>query len=282
MPLRVFMPNVISKRRSAAVKNILRIISVILLLALLAGMCACGGEIVSGCRVVSVVGSRDYQIAFRYGDPLRDTVTAAIQVLAAYGTLRELSESWLGSDLTTVSADADALNYLGEIAPRLLIVGVAESNEPMTCADGDSYTGFDAELAKKVCQLLGWELRFQPISVENVNIELASGNIDCAWSGMSFDPDSEPYDLSPVYITSEIWVVVRNDSEIKRLRQLKEKTLAIWPDAASKAIVNDADGFAARLSAVKEMTSVSSCFIALEKGAVDAIMVDSISARQYM
>ena len=59
---------------------------------------------------------------------------------------------------------------------------------PMAYISNGEFWGLDAELAREVADLLGWDLKFQEIEKENVYVELSSGNIDCAWGGVALDP----------------------------------------------------------------------------------------------
>ena len=53
--------------------------------------------------------------------------------------------------------------------------------------DNGDYTGFDLELAEKVCEMEGWTLEKKPIAWDSKDMELESGAIDCIWNGFTVD-----------------------------------------------------------------------------------------------
>ncbi|HHU22779.1 MAG TPA: transporter substrate-binding domain-containing protein [Clostridiales bacterium] len=257
---------------------------IILTLCLSSGACN-SGEVVSGYRLLDGLPSEDFSIAFRKDDKLYDIVTAALAVLAAEGTVSRLSEKWFGTDLCALEGNENALNELDmEIPQRIFIMGIDENAFPMSFKeDSGDYSGFDVELAREVCRILDWELKFQPISPANAEVELPSGNIDCAWGGMSFAPGSESFSVIPSYMSNEQALLVRADSGIKRTGKLKGKTLYMPDrDAAAKALEDNKDlmedlGQAKRISG-----DARACLEYLDKGLCDAILIDGVAAKYFM
>ena len=128
----------------------------------LLGLGGCGGS-AGGYRVIETLQEETFSMAFRQGDMVGQYVTAALQVLAANGDIHTLAEKWLGEDNTSFPEDAEALDAFGDIPARTMILGLDPGAWPMSFADGAGYSGFDVELAQAVCQLLGWEIQYQPM-----------------------------------------------------------------------------------------------------------------------
>jgi ABC-type amino acid transport substrate-binding protein len=261
-------------------------VALILALAFCLALGACQkDEAVSGYRILGTLPSEDFSIAFRKDDKLREMVAAALAVLAADGTLSRLSEKWFGADLISLEGNENALEELDmEIPQRIFIMGMDANAFPMSFRENwENYGGFDVEVAQEVCSLLGWELKFQPIRPSDVEVELASGNIDCAWGGMSFDPDSPDYSTISSYMPNDQVLLVRAESGIKRMSRLKGKTLYMPDkDAAVKALESDED-LAEDLGSVKRLPQdARACLNYLDKGTCDAILIDSVAARYFM
>ncbi|MGI5936460.1 MAG: transporter substrate-binding domain-containing protein [Oscillospiraceae bacterium] len=261
-------------------------IALLIILAFCLSLGACGKyQLVSGYRILDTLSSEDFSIAFRKDDRLRDIIAAALAVLAADGTVSRLSEKWFGANLSTLEGSQNALEELDmEIPQRIFIMGIDINAFPMSFKDnlGD-YAGFDVELAQEVCRLLGWELRLQPIFPADVEVELASGNIDCAWGGMSFDHNSDSYSTTPSYMSNDQVLLVRADSGIKRIGKLKGKTLYMPDrDTAVKALESNEDLMKDLGSAKRLSQDARACLEYLNKGLCDAILIDSVAARYFM
>ena len=159
----------------------LRLLPLLLLFLLLPGLAGCGGDDSQPYRVIEKLGTVQYGTVFRAGDRSAEPVIAAVRVLAANGKLSELSSGWLGSDIICLDGDAAALDDIRPaLEARTLIVGVEESFCPIAYESDGEYIGLAVDMAKAIGELLGWEIRIQPISGTQLSAQLASGNIDCA------------------------------------------------------------------------------------------------------
>lgn len=260
-------------------KKIVRAFPLLLIMSLLVGLCACGGNNVTGYMTAAELAESDFRVAFREGDRLCEEVTAALQVLSAQGKLRELSVHWFGEDLSMLNGDANALSALGEISPRSLIVGVTPGSMPMSWRTGEAYTGFDAELAEAVCGLLGWELRFISIEDDQAALYLAAGEVDCVWSGRSFE-DVSGVSCSPAYLKNAVIVVANADSGIKSLKKLKGRVVGMSGDTELASAFESSEA-ATLPESIRSCGSTESCFNALRNGLADAIVTDSAALMYY-
>jgi len=163
-----------------------------------------------------------------------------------------------------------------------LILGLDDSFPPMGYQDenGD-IVGFDIDVAKEVCAVLGVELKLQPIDWNSKEMELNTGNIDCIWNGMSVSPErEEEMSLSIPYLNNHMALVVLPDSGISTVADMAGKNLAVQtgstaeealdaPEGAElKAAVASVNGFADNLTALMD----------LETGASDAVLIDDVVA----
>ena len=158
-----------------------RLLCVLLCAVLLLGLCACGGD--TYYKVIDTY-SQDgsFVIAFRQDDRLCDLVTAAMRELTANGTMKTTSYVWFGENLIALKGEEGALDeYRSDMAEtRTLTVGVDITNMPMSYEGADGYKGFDVDLANYICGALGYSMVIYPIDPSDIEVELASGNIDMA------------------------------------------------------------------------------------------------------
>ncbi len=243
----------------------------------LLGLGGCGGS-AGGYRVIETLQEETFSMAFRQGDMVGQYVTAALQVLAANGDIHTLAEKWLGEDNTSFPEDAEALDAFGDIPARTMILGLDPGAWPMSFADGAGYSGFDVELAQAVCQLLGWEIQYQPMDEMNAYTELSSGNVDVAWGGMSFDAEGNgaDLDLGPAYLENRILAVTTSDGP-GSLRSLSGQRLALPLNGRYSQILAENTELGAMERVAKLADGNEACFDALDAGECDGILVDSVA-----
>ena len=268
-------------------KSFKRITAMLLCLCMLLPLFACGKQ-VGAYKIVRTLKEESYCIGYRVGDQVALYVDAALRTLAADGTVHNLATQWLGSDTTAMKADENALKDMGKIPRRTLIVGVSESCFPLSYFDGESFAGFDIELAKAVCKKLGWRVKFQAVARSDIYVQLSSGNVDCVWGGMPMDnvnldekgnekPMSQQLAVSEPYLKNEIVLVVRSDSDAK----LSGATLMM--DAGPQYMeALDRAGLTERFAQVERVNGgAQQCFEALNGGQVNAILTDRVALDYY-
>ena len=143
------------------------------------------------------------------------------------------------------------------------------------------YTGFDLELAEEVCNRLGWKLEKKPIDWDSKDMELNSGTINCIWNGFTINGREKDYTWSVPYIDNKQVVIVKKDSDIKSLDNLKGKTVAVQTDSSALAALAGDDAtkenkkLAATFKELKQIGDYNTALMNLESGAVDAVCMDN-------
>jgi len=264
--------------------GIRRIIAILLCALMLAGLCACGSS-EGGYRILETYEAEgSYVIAFRKDDALRELITAVMQELAENGTLRTASLNWFREDLVSLHGQRGAMDELRDsVQPRTLIVGVITDNKPLSFETGAGYSGFDVDVANYICGYLGWSMVIRPIGADEIGVQLASGNIDCAMgvpeSEMSTGSMKQLCSFSPEYLLGK-YVLVARIGGVKNRLGLSGKTLGVL--TADIDIFKSNEKFVEKLGNVIYQTGSESLFAALDSGAVDAILVSSPVAQYYM
>ncbi len=265
---------------------------ILLALALLLGCAACGSRSAGGrdnIRIIATLVEQDYSLAFRVDDPTQKYIDAALKVLMANGTVDELTDKWLGERIIRFDRDLLALEKLSEkeeIAPRDLIVGVDVNSFPMAyLTDKGAFWGFDIQLAMAATDLLGWNLKLQPIAKEEVYIELSSGNIDVAWGGIALNEKELKeglYSQLGPYVHNDIVIAARSGSFIYNTLMLSGKRLVMNSTTEAMDALNVDPRLARRLGQITRMAKgTAECFQALGEGKCDVVLADSTAVCHF-
>ena len=142
--------------------------------------------------------------------------------------------------------------------------------------DNGEYTGFDLELAEKVCEMEGWTLEKKPIDWNSKDMELESGAIDCIWNGFTVDGREDDYTWSQPYVDNSQVIVVSEASGINTLADLAGKTVGVQAASAALTLLQeDQADLAATFGNLQEFADYNSAFVELQAGSVDAVAMDA-------
>ena len=146
--------------------------------------------------------------------------------------------------------------------------------------DNGEYVGFDLDLAAEVCKRNGWKLVKRPIAWDSKDSELATGAISCIWNGFTMNGREDNYTWSTAYVDNSQVVIVKKDSNVHKLSDLKGKRLIVQSDSSALAALTGDDAtkenkkLAASLKDLQQVADYNSAFMNLESGMVDAIAMD--------
>ena len=190
---------------------------------------------------------------------------AALLVFLLIGASSAGFLDFLGGD--NASADND---------DSTLVVGFDAEFPPYGYKDDSGeYTGFDLELAQEVCDRNNWTLVKQPIDWDAKDAELDSGSIDCIWNGFTINGREDDYTWTKPYINNKQVIVVKADSGIKVLPNLKDKIVETQKDSSAlAALEGDQKQLAATFKTLTQVADYNTAFMDLESGACDAVAMD--------
>ena len=143
-----------------------------------------------------------------------------------------------------------------------------------------NYVGFDLDLAEEVAKRNGWTLVKQPIDWDSKDMELNSGSIDCIWNGFTINGREKDYTWSTAYVDNSQVVIVKSDSNIKKLSDLAGKNVVVQADSSALAAFTGEDAeqknidLCASFTSLTQVGDYNSAFMNLEAGSVDAICMD--------
>ena len=170
---------------------------------------------------------------------------------------------------------------------KTFIMGIDAEYPPFSYLDENGeYTGFDVEVCKAACDLLGWDMQVFPVNWDQKLVQLDANECDCVWSGMTIlDSMKEAgYVLSAPYYDNTQVIMVKEGSDIKSSADLAGKVVAVQQGTSGDALLSEDGDLASLTATFAELTTCDSflkCFTELGGGAVDAVIVDKPVAVSY-
>lgn len=160
------------------------------------------------------------------------------------------------------------------------VIGLDDSFPPMGFRnENDEIVGYDIDLAKEVASRIGMNFRAQPISWAAKELELNTGKIDCIWNGFTITEERTALmAMSKPYLNNAQIVVVKADSGISSLADLKGKTLGVQAGSSASEAVDSVPEFKGGLSKIIEFKDNITALNDLEIGGVDGVAMDKVVA----
>lgn len=160
------------------------------------------------------------------------------------------------------------------------VLGLDDSFPPMGFRDeNNEIVGFDIDVAKEVCDRLGIKLKLQQIVWETKEQELNTGKIDCIWNGFTIEGRENDFLFSESYMINRQVLVVKSDSTLSALSDFAGKKLALQAGSTAADALDASEDFKNSLGEVVEFDDNLLALMDLEKGGVDAVLMDDIVAK---
>ena len=161
-----------------------------------------------------------------------------------------------------------------------LVVGLDDTFAPMGFRnEKGELIGFDIDLANAVGKELGMKVEFKPIDWKAKEAELASGNIDCVWNGMSATPErKEKMALSARYLDNKIVLMALKDSsvDVSDPAQLSKLKIGTQEDSAALEMLKSNKEYDKFKNNIAEYPTYDAAILDLKAGRVDVIAVDQV------
>jgi polar amino acid transport system substrate-binding protein len=151
--------------------------------------------------------------------------------------------------------------------------------------DNGETSGFDIEMAQAVCDYYGWTYKAVPFNWDAKDAELNAGSCDCIWSGFTMNGREDDYCWSKAYSDNTQMIMVKKDSGIKTLADLKDKIVGVQTATSAYDLLNDEEGQAELAKSFKSLEVYDTYTVAfndLKAGAIDAIAIDVTSGNYLM
>ena len=171
-------------------------------------------------------------------------------------------------------------------ASQKFIMGIDPEYPPFSYLGEDGqYTGFDVEICKAACEVLGWDFEVFGVNWDEKLVQLDAKECDCVWSGMTIldSMTKAGYVISAPYYYNTQVLVVKEDAGIDTSKDLKDKVVAVQLGTSGESLLNeDLKDLTATFKELITCDSFLKCFTELESGTVDAVFVDYPVAKSYV
>ena len=169
-----------------------KIVSVLLAVACVFAMTACGGKATVTAKVVEYdLTQEEYAFGVDKSQPeLLTKVNEFIKEIKADGTMDKVFNNYFGDGTPegVVSAKKDEAK-----ADTQLVVATNAAFEPFEYMQGDKYYGIDMELAKLLADKLGMELVIDNMEFDAVCLSVGQHKCDIAMAGLTINAEREEY-----------------------------------------------------------------------------------------
>ena len=163
---------------------------------------------------------------------------------------------------------------------RVLRVGFDQDGfEPFGYTDSEgNWVGFDLDLANECVKLMDDydSVEYVPISWDNKDVEISSGNVDIIWNGFTIQGRENDYEWTQPYMSNSQVVLVAEDSGINTVADLAGKLVGTQKDSSGLAAIEENAELMASIKdgAPKQYDGYETALMELEAGAVDALVID--------
>jgi len=168
---------------------------------------------------------------------------------------------------------------------KTFVMGIDAEYPPFSYMDDNGdYTGFDVEICKAACDLLGWDFDVFGVNWDEKLVQLDALECDCIWSGMTLLDSMKDagYVLSAPYYDNTQVLIVKDKSGLKSSADLAGKAVAVQLGTSGEALLQgDLADLAATFGDIVTCDSFLKCFAELDGEAVDAVFVDYPVAKSY-
>ena len=162
----------------------------------------------------------------------------------------------------------------------VFVLGLDDSFPPLGFrSDNNEIVGYDIDLAKEVAKRLGVEFRAQPIDWDAKEMELETGKIDCVWNGFTITEERKnALSFTEAYLNNDQVLVVRADSGINSLADMKGRIVGIQSGSSAQEAVDDNSDFSSSISKLIMFKDNITALNDLDIGGVDGVVMDSVVA----
>ena len=156
-----------------------------------------------------------------------------------------------------------------DVSKGEIVIG-SDQFEPFSYIDNGEMRGIDVDIAKEAFKRMGYTPVFKRIEWQKKDEYLRSGEIDCLWGGFSMNDREDLYAWVGPYLFSNQSVMVKEDSDIYSLADLKNKIVAVQATSKAEwafAHNEELDG----IRYLYTFSTITEVFNSLQRGYADAI-----------
>ena len=183
--------------------------------------------------------------------------------------------------LAACSDEADAWERIQ--ASGVLRVGMDPSFPPFESLEGETLQGIDVDLARRLAADLGLKAEFVYIAYDGLYDALLTKRVDVLISALVVQPErTEDFSYTqPYFDAGQILVLPAANAEVQSIEDLGGRRLSVELGAEGHVIANTWQNRLAGMD-VLPLNSADEALAAVDDGAADAAIVDSVSGRLYL
>ena len=148
--------------------------------------------------------------------------------------------------------------------------------------DNGDFAGIDVEIAREACRRLGVTPEFRQISWQNKDAYLNGGVVDCLWGSFSMNGREADYAWAGPYMYSRQVVVVKASSDIRTLKDLNGKYIAVQNASKPDELFSNDAVSGVSVKKVYSFDAMSNALAALKKEYVDACAGHETACLDYI
>lgn len=180
---------------------------------------------------------------------------------------------------SAAESKAEGTASVKTVSAGKLIMATNAEFPPYEYHEGNEIKGIDVEICRAVAEKLGLELQIEDVAFDSIIPEVASGKADLAAAGMTVTEDrKQNMDFSDTYATSIQLILVQENSTIAGKEDLTGKKIGVQQGTTSDLFSTEDFGEDAVVRYSKSMEAVQ----ALTQGKIDAVIVDSQTAKEFV
>ena len=141
----------------------------------------------------------------------------------------------------------------------------------------DNFDGIDMAIAKQIAEENGKTASINNMEFDSLLLALQNGQVDAVIAGMTItDERKEAVDFSEPYYTATQVMIVRDDSDIKKASDMKDKKIVVVQGYTGETCVQDL-GYS-----YEAFKKGSETILELTNGKCDVVVIDSATAEKYV
>lgn len=162
---------------------------------------------------------------------------------------------------------------------KVLTMGTNATFPPYEYYENNKIVGIDAEIAQKIADKIGYELKIEDMEFDSIIAAVQSGKIDMGMAGMTVTEDRlESVDFSDSYATGIQSVIIKEDSDIKSIDDLTGKKIGVQTTTTGDIYATDDFGD----ENVERYSKGTDAVAALVAGKIDCVIIDNEPAKSFV
>lgn len=155
-----------------------------------------------------------------------------------------------------------------------LVMGCSADYPPFEFQKNGEIIGSDVDLAKAICEKLGYELEIKDMEFSGLIAGLNSGGIDFAMSGMAVTEERvKRVDFSQQYYEPKFAMLYRKDTMVDDVKKMKGRKIGVQLGTTMEAFVKEKANKMSNIE-IKSLSRNPELIQELKIGRIDAIVIE--------